>query len=96
LMAGDLPTMEFRDWPIKLAVWQRTKKDQQRGREYTESSFTLSKTFKGKDGKYEQRDITLFPDDVLRLWHLLGQAYAFACVTAQVPQPKQGGKGGRR
>ncbi len=88
-MAGELPKIEFKDFPVKVAVWQHQKRDPQTGREYTESSFTLSKMFKKGDG-YEQRNITLFPDDVLRTIELLRSAYHLACIRTDVPKPKHG------
>ncbi len=91
-MAGELPKIEFKDYPVKVAVWEH-KKTTDDGREYTEHSFTLSKTFKKKGGDgYEERSITLFPDDVLRAVELLRAAYHNACQRADVPKPKAAGQ----
>jgi hypothetical protein len=87
---GDLPKIEFRDYPLKVAVWQQDKHEAESGRDWTESSFSVSKTFKKKDGSgYDQRSLTLFPDDLLRLIALLQQAYACVCVKTEVPKPKE-------
>lgn len=95
-MAGELPAIEFKDYPLKVAVWAKQKHDEQSGRDYTEHSFTVSKTFKKQGGGYDQRSLTLFPDDLIRLMPLLYQAYGSACIKAEVPKPKGQGQGQRR
>lgn len=84
------PVMVFKDWPLEIAVFVEQKTGEG-GKTWTEHSFKVRKTFKSTktDTGYDTRDITLFPDDMLRLAPLLQQAYAFACTKAEVPKPKQ-------
>ncbi len=95
-MSGDLPKIEFKAWPVKVSVWEQTKKGDG-GREYIEHSFTLSKTFKKQDGGgYEERKLVLFPEDALLAISLLQQAFQVTCVDAHVPERKQQGGGRSR
>jgi hypothetical protein len=88
-MAGELPKMEWLNGPVKVTLWQHDKTSED-GRPYTESSFTVAKMFKSDKtaSGYDQRSLTLFPDDVLRLMQMLPDAYQFACVKTCVPHPK--------
>jgi hypothetical protein len=85
----ELPKMEWRDGAVKIALWQQEKTTED-GRQYTESSFTITKSFKSEktESGYDQRSLTLFPDDVVRLLAMLPDAYRFGCVRCGVPKPR--------
>jgi len=80
--SNQAPVMRFRDYPVEVAVWQEQRHDEKSGKDFTASSFKLSKSFKTDKTKsgYDQRDITLYPDDILRAIALLQAAYNFAVI----------------
>jgi hypothetical protein len=74
---GDKPKFEWRGGGFKVAVWEHTKDAD--GKQYTEYSMVLSKSYKQKDSRghdewHEQR-ITLFLDELPTLSLLLERVF---------------------
>lgn len=70
-MSNNLPFLKLQCWPIKFAVW-RYKKENGKGYWF---SGTLTKTYKDKNGEYQDSD-RLNGDDFLKAAALLQEAHA--------------------
>jgi len=94
---GAAPVMRFKCWPLEIAIWS-SQKTNDNGQQYTEYSYKLRKTWKSATSPtgYEQREIGLFGDDLLKAATLLAKAHDFAEVAADVPDGRRGVQRGRK
>ncbi|MEN6306917.1 MAG: hypothetical protein ABFD91_04105 [Anaerohalosphaeraceae bacterium] len=70
------PAFEIRAGKVRASVWTKQKQTDD-GRDYTEYSISIEKSYK-KDGEWEKQKMTLFPDELPDMVLAIQKAFEFS------------------